>query len=108
MTQADLPVAIIGAGPVGLAAPAHLLARHEQPLVLEAGPAIAHNIRAWGHVRMFTPWRYCIDAAARVLLEKNGWQHPPAEHVPTGPSSYAIISRRLPHAFRPTSCWMRG
>jgi cation diffusion facilitator CzcD-associated flavoprotein CzcO len=84
MTQADLPVAIIGAGPVGLAAAAHLLARHEQPLVLEAGPAIAHNIRAWGHVRMFTPWRYCIDAAARVLLEKNGWQHPPAEHVPTG------------------------
>jgi thioredoxin reductase len=84
MTQVDLPVAIIGAGPVGLAAAAHLLARHEQPLVLEAGPAIAHNIRAWGHVRMFTPWRYCVDAAARELLEKTGWQHPPAENVPTG------------------------
>jgi thioredoxin reductase len=84
MTQVALPVAIIGAGPVGLAAAAHLLARHEQPLVLEAGPAIAHNIRAWGHVRMFTPWRYCVDAAARELLEKTGWQHPPAEHVPTG------------------------
>jgi cation diffusion facilitator CzcD-associated flavoprotein CzcO len=84
MTQADLPVAIIGAGPVGLAAAAHLLARGETPLVLEAGPAVARNIRAWGHVRMFTPWRYCVDTAARELLEKSGWQHPRPEHVPSG------------------------
>ena len=38
MTAPRLPVAIIGAGPVGLAAAAHLLARGLDPLVLEAGP----------------------------------------------------------------------
>lgn len=33
-----LPVVVIGAGPVGLAAAAHLLERGLEPLVLEAGP----------------------------------------------------------------------
>nr|WP_314070850.1 FAD-dependent oxidoreductase [uncultured Roseococcus sp.] len=82
--SARLPIAIIGAGPVGLAAAAHLLARGEGPLVLEAGPEVAHSIRQWGHVRMFTPWRYCVDGAARALLEASGWTHPPMEAVPTG------------------------
>jgi thioredoxin reductase len=84
MTTSSLPVAIIGAGPVGLAAAAHLLRRGERVVVLEAGPAIAHSIRQWGHVRMFTPWRYCTDAAAVALLNAAGWRHPPPEVVPTG------------------------
>jgi len=84
MTDIRLPVAVIGAGPVGLAAAAQLLARGEVPLVLEAGPAVAHGVRQWAHVRMFTPWRYCVDAAARALLEASGWTHPPMEAVPTG------------------------
>lgn len=33
-----LPIAIIGAGPVGLAAAAHLVERGLTPLILEAGP----------------------------------------------------------------------
>ena len=73
MTVSRLPVAVIGAGPVGLAAAAHLLARGLEPLVLEAGPGIGEAVRAWGHVRMFSPWRYNIDAAARALLEAEGW-----------------------------------
>ena len=40
MSARKLPVAIIGAGPVGLAAAAELLARGETPVVLEAGGAI--------------------------------------------------------------------
>jgi hypothetical protein len=85
MSTTGLPVAVIGAGPVGLAAAAHLLARGETPLVLEAGPAVAWSVRRWGHVRMFTPWRYCVDSAAKALLEAaGGWTHPPAEEVPTG------------------------
>ena len=36
-TNASSVVAVVGAGPVGLAAACHLLARGEQPLVLEAG-----------------------------------------------------------------------
>lgn len=84
MTASPLPIAIIGAGPVGLAAAAHLLRRGERPIVFEAGPAIAQSIRKWGHVRMFTPWRYCTDAAAVALLEAAGWTPPPPDAVPTG------------------------
>jgi len=54
----DLPVVVIGAGPVGLAAAAHLLARGETPLVLEAGDAVGASIRQWSHVRFFSPWKY--------------------------------------------------
>src|SRR5579863_9392687 len=56
-----LPVAVIGAGPVGLAAAAHLVARGLAVQLYEAGPAVGANVRTWGHVRLFTPWRYCLD-----------------------------------------------
>lgn len=82
--SSSLPIAIIGAGPVGLAAAAHVIGRGEQPLVLEAGSSVAQSVREWGHVRMFTPWRYCVDAQAKALLEASGWVHPPAEDIPTG------------------------
>jgi thioredoxin reductase len=84
MSTSRLPVAIIGAGPVGLAAAAHLLARGETPLVLEAGPTAGHAVRQWSHVRMFTPWRYCVDRQAAALLAARGWSHPPLDEVPTG------------------------
>jgi glycine/D-amino acid oxidase-like deaminating enzyme len=84
MTDALLPIAVIGAGPVGLAAAAQLIARGLEPLVLEAGPEIGQAVRAWGHVRMFSPWRYNTDAAARALLEAEGWTAPEAEAYPTG------------------------
>lgn len=56
-------VAILGGGPVGLAAAAHLLERGIEPVVLEAGREAGHSVRQWGHVRMFSPWRYNVDAA---------------------------------------------
>ncbi len=84
MSDSSLPVAIIGAGPVGLAAAAHVLARGMAPLVLEAGPAAGHAVRRWHHVRMFTPWRWCVDAQAAALLATRGWTHPPLDQVPTG------------------------
>ena len=67
-----LPVAVIGAGPVGLAAAAHLLAREEKPIVIEAGDAVGSSIREWSHVRFFSPWTYTIDAASAALLEPTG------------------------------------
>jgi thioredoxin reductase len=84
MILGRLPVAVIGAGPVGLAAAVHLLSRGETPVVLEAGRAVGHSVRQWGHVRIFTPWRYCVDAQARALLTSAGWTHPPDDAVPTG------------------------
>ena len=47
-----LPVVVIGAGPVGLAAAAHLLERGLEPLVLEAGDGPGAAVAAWGHVRL--------------------------------------------------------
>ena len=78
-----LPVAVIGAGPVGLAAAAHLLARGETPL-LESGEEVGAHIRQWGHVRLFSPWRYDVDQASATLLEAHGWERPDPDEYPTG------------------------
>ena len=80
----NLPVAVIGAGPVGLAAAAHLVRRNLPVKVYEAGSAVGANIRDWSHVRVFTPWRYCVDPAATALLERQGWRLPPSDAFPTG------------------------
>jgi thioredoxin reductase len=77
-------VAILGAGPVGLAAAAHALERGLEPVVLEAGPQAAHAVRQWGHVRMFSPWQYNIDRAAGRLLAATGWNAPVGCEYPTG------------------------
>ena len=84
MTQTPLPVAVIGAGPVGLAAAAHLVSRGETPLVLEAGDSVGASILKWAHVRVFSPWQFTTDRAATALLEATGWTPPPADALPTG------------------------
>ena len=48
-------VAIVGAGPVGLAAAAHLLEQGLTPIVFEADERVAHSVREWGHVQLFSP-----------------------------------------------------
>src|ERR1700719_21467 len=77
-------VAIIGAGPVGLAAAAHVLERGLRPIVLEAGEHAGHAVRQWGHVQLFSPWEYNIDRAAARLLAPTGWNSPEPDHYPTG------------------------
>src|ERR1700675_205048 len=77
-------VAIIGAGPVGLAAAAHVLERGLRPIVLEAGADIGHAVRQWGHVQLFSPWEYGIDRAAARLLAATGWNSPEPDQYPTG------------------------
>ncbi|HEX4953841.1 MAG TPA: NAD(P)-binding domain-containing protein [Thermoanaerobaculia bacterium] len=84
MTTQTLPIAVLGAGPVGLAAAAHLLARGLEPIVLEAGERVGANALEWGHVRMFSPWKMNHDRASVALLEAEGWEAPPAEEFPTG------------------------
>lgn len=84
MNNQHLPVVVIGAGPVGLAAAAHLLERGLTPRVLEAGRSPGSSLAGWGHVRMFSPWEYNLDPVCRRLLEHNGWVAPPAERYPTG------------------------
>jgi thioredoxin reductase len=79
------PVVVVGAGPVGLAAAAHLAERGLDFLVLEAGPGIAAAVDEWRHVKLFSPWRYDVDAAAKRLLEQaGGWTEPDPGTLPTG------------------------
>jgi thioredoxin reductase len=84
MTISAKAVAIIGAGPVGLAAAARAVERGLYPIVLEAGEGVGHTVRQWSHVRMFSPWSYNVDKAAERLLRKAGWNVPDPGHYPTG------------------------
>ncbi|MEM7031408.1 MAG: NAD(P)-binding domain-containing protein [Chloroflexota bacterium] len=79
-----LPIAVIGAGPIGLAAAANIAARNETPLVFEASDDVAGHIQQWAHVHVFSPWKYNVDAAAVTLLEKEGWQLLEPDALPTG------------------------
>ena len=79
-----LPVAILGSGPVGLAAAAHLAERELPFVVFEAGQSVGASIRRWGHVRLFSPWRTDMDRAALRLLKAHGWTSPDPAGYPTG------------------------
>ncbi|MBO1905277.1 FAD-dependent oxidoreductase [Microvirga sp. 3-52] len=94
-TLETLPVAVIGAGPVGLAAAAHLIRRGLPVKVYEAGATVAANVRDWGHVRLFSPWEYNTDTAARALLQSHGWQEPPNKAMPTGLDLYQAYLKPL-------------
>lgn len=82
--NAEFPVAIIGAGPVGLAAAAHLVERGFRPVIFERGATVGAAVLEWSHVRVFSPWRYNIDVAARALLERSDWAAPVGDGLPTG------------------------
>ena len=83
-TLATLPVAVIGAGPIGLSAAVHLLNRGYTPIIFEAGTQAGAHLARWGHVRMFSPWSYNIDPAAVELLNQGNWTEPSLAKFPTG------------------------
>lgn len=88
MTTSELPVAIIGAGPIGLAAAANCVERGIPFRVYEAGATVGANLRDWGHVRVFTTWEQNLDPASRRLLEAGGWTMAGPEALPTGEDLY--------------------
>jgi thioredoxin reductase len=83
-TAGPLPVVVIGAGPVGLAAAARLIESGLEPLVLEAGPSAGTAVREWSHVQLFSPWTEVTDPAAEKLLAPAGWVRPDGATYPTG------------------------
>ncbi|MFI1360588.1 NAD(P)-binding domain-containing protein [Streptomyces sp. NPDC020898] len=83
-TTDQLPVVVVGAGPIGLAAAARLVERGLEPLVLESGPSAGTAVRAWSHVRLFSTWGEVVDPAAEKLLAPTGWVRPDATAYPTG------------------------
>ena len=61
----------------------------------EAGETVAAHVRDWGHVRLFSPWRFNTDAAATAILREHGWQAPPADALPTGGDLYSAYLQPL-------------
>jgi thioredoxin reductase len=109
---------VIGAGPVGLAAAARLSLEGEDFVVLEAGSGPGATIAEWGHVRLFTPWNYLVDDAARTLLEQAGWRAPAADDAPTGAelvehylsplAATAALQPKIHYGVRVTAVGRRG
>jgi len=76
-------LAVIGAGPIGLEAALAALDRGFDVHVFERGDVGAHTI-AWGHIRMFTPWRMNLGPVSTAHLDATGWQRPDPDAFPTG------------------------
>ncbi|MBY0468358.1 MAG: GNAT family N-acetyltransferase, partial [Burkholderiaceae bacterium] len=78
----QLPIAVLGAGPVGLAAVAKLVDRGLPFVVFEASDRVGANLLDYGHVRLFSPWQYNVDHTMARLLEATSWTAPPADALP--------------------------
>ncbi|MFF0911504.1 NAD(P)-binding domain-containing protein [Microbacterium enclense] len=116
---ATLPVVVIGAGPVGLAAAAHLADRGIEFIVVEAASGPAAAVEKWGHVRLFSAWREVIDPVARRLLQEAGWNGPVNENrAPSGQElvdeylrplgALPVIARRVHYQTRVTAVSREG
>jgi hypothetical protein len=95
LMPASLPVAVIGSGPVGLSVAVQLLDREIDVVVLEASDEVAASVRDWGHVRLFSPWRFNVDKIAVKHLEAAGWSAPPPDSLPTGTELHRYYLRPL-------------
>src|SRR4051794_37162283 len=74
-------IAILGSGPTGLEAALAAADAGNPFTVYEAAPAVAGNVRAWGHVRLFTPWEMNVSPRMRRHLAAEA---PDGADCPTG------------------------
>src|SRR4051794_27241932 len=77
-------VAILGSGPTGLEAALAAAEAGFPFTVYEAAPEAAGHVRAWGHVRLFTPWELNVSARMRRHLAAAGQSAPDGPACPTG------------------------
>jgi cation diffusion facilitator CzcD-associated flavoprotein CzcO len=73
-------IAILGAGPIGLEAALAAAGRGWPVTVYEAAATVAGHVRAWGHIRLFTPWSMNVSARMRAALP----DAPDGDGLPTG------------------------
>lgn len=98
LVMSELPVVVVGAGPIGLAAAAQLIERGLEPLVLERGAQPGAAVAGWNHVRLFSSWSELVDPAAGRLLAPTGWRRPDPQRYPTGQEWVAAYLRPLAEA----------
>ncbi len=78
-------IAILGAGPVGLDAALAALDAGCEVDVYEAARRPAANVRAWGHVRLFSPWAMNVSPRMRSWADRSGLSAPAdSAACPTG------------------------
>ena len=75
----ELPVVVIGAGPIGLAAAAQLRERGLTPLVFERGAVAGAAIAEWNHVRLFSRWSELVGPGCPPSSSSRTGGAPPTE-----------------------------
>lgn len=78
-------IAIIGAGPIGLEAALYARYLGYEVELFERG-STAEHVRRWGHVRMFSPFRFNCSplGLAALAAQDTVWRSPPDEARLTG------------------------
>lgn len=75
---------IIGAGPIGLAMATRLILSNKSFLILEKGKSVGANILEWGHIKLFSNWKDCVDIESQKLINKYNQTNYILEDFPTG------------------------
>lgn len=81
-TQTMPHLVVLGAGPTGLEAALRAARDGFGVTIVERG-RVGENVRAWNHVRMFSPWSMNVSELARETLAAAGHELPEAG-CPTG------------------------
>jgi thioredoxin reductase len=78
-------IAVLGAGPIGIEAALYGRYLGYDVDVYERGP-LAANVQQWGHVRMFSPWRWNVSTLglAALAAQDPAWRPPEPDRLPTG------------------------
>jgi hypothetical protein len=87
-----MKIAIIGGGPIGMEAALYGASAGFDVTLYERG-RIADNVRAWGHVGVFTEWARNRSPLAVRLLEERGISLPPADTTSTGDELASYVAR---------------
>jgi NADPH-dependent 2,4-dienoyl-CoA reductase/sulfur reductase-like enzyme len=78
------PLAILGAGPIGVEAALAAAERGLDFTLYEAAPAVGGHLRSWGLVRLFTPWSMNLSRRMRARLLAADLAAPDGDACPTG------------------------